>query len=196
MYKESNMLRRKHQCRAAWFRPRIHHLADLKVEVSLIGASLGAAIRASDSSTSRLVATQTDLLSVEGVAIDSVQRVVGNTIAVRSTPDELGCVGRVVVGVLGQAEAVALADDGGAEVAALCGDLHRGGLLAGSGGGEEDVLVAVVFDACAAGEGGGGEGEDAGEEGGGVHGDGVWLVCWRWLRSGLKGGLMLVGWLV
>lgn len=151
-----------------------HHLADLKVEVSLISASLGAAIRASDSSTTRLVTTQTNLMSIEGVSIDSVQRVISNSIAVRSTPDELGRVGRVVVGVLGEAEAVPLADDGGAEVTALCGDFHRGGLLRGSRGGEEDVLVAVVFDACAAGEGGGGEGEDAGEEGGGgVHGDGI-----------------------
>jgi len=149
-----------------------HHLADLKIEVSLVSASLGGVIRAGDSSASRLVATQADLLPIERVAIDSVDRVVSNAIAVGSTPDELRGVGRVVVCVLGETKAVALADDGSAEVAAVGCDLHRRGLLAGPGGGEEDVLVAVVLDSCVAGEGGGGEGEDAGDEGGGVHGCG------------------------
>ena len=72
-----------------------------------------------------------------------------------------------------------MAVDGSAEVAAVGCDFHRSGLLAGAGGGEEDVLVAVVFDSGVAGEGGGGEGEDAGDEGGGVHGCGCfWLVGW------------------
>lgn len=153
----------------------LHHLADLEVEVSLVSASLGGAIRAGDSSATRLIATQTDLLPIERIAIDSVKRVISNAIAVGRTPDELGGVGGVVVGVLGETEAVALADDGCAEVAAVGCDLHLSGLLAGAGGGEEDVLVAVVLDACVAGEGGGGEGEDAGDEGGGVHLDVVEL---------------------
>lgn len=167
------------------------HLADLKVEVSLVSASLGGAIGAGDGSATRLVTTQTNTLTIKGVPVNSVQRVVSNAIAVGSTPDELGGVGGVVVAVLGQAEAVALAYDGGAEVAAVGCDGDLSGLLARSRGGEEDVLVAVVFDAGAAGEGGGGESEDAGDEGGGVHVCGVWLLDWRWVDEGIG-----VGWLV
>lgn len=165
-----------------------HHLADLKVKVSLVSASLGRTIRASNSSASRLVTAQTNLLTIEGVAIDSVDRVVSNAIAVGSTPNELGGVGRVVVCVFGETKAVALADDGSAEVATVGCDLHLRGLLAGPGGGEEDVLVAVVFDSGVAGEGGGGEGEDAGDEDGGVHGCG----CFGWLVE----EWIVVDWLV
>ena len=55
-----------------YIRAENHHLADLKVEVSLVSASLGRTIRAGNSSASRLVTTQTNLLSIERVAIDSV----------------------------------------------------------------------------------------------------------------------------
>ena len=175
-----------------YIRAENHHLADLKVEVSLVSASLGRTIRAGNSSASRLVTAQANLLSIERVSIDSVDRVVGNAIAVGSTPDELRGVGRVVVCVLGEAEAVALAFDGSAEVAAVGCDLHLRGLLAGARGGEEDVLVAVVFDSSVAGEGGGGEGEDAGDESGGVHDCG----CFNWLiEDDWKSGLVLI-WLV
>ena len=64
--------------------------------------------------------------------------------------------------------------------------------MAGASGGEEDVLVAVVLDSGVAGEGGGGESEDAGDEGGGVHGCG----CLGWLIEGdWKSELVLI-WLV
>ena len=125
----TNMLQRKTStlipmASLLYMTAKIHHLADLKIEVSLVSASLGGTIRAGNSSASRLVTAQTDLLSIERVAINSVDRVVSHAIAVGSTPDELGGVGRVVVCILGQAEAVALALDGGAEVAAVGCDLH------------------------------------------------------------------------
>jgi hypothetical protein len=160
-----------------------HHLADLKVEVGLVSASLRRAIRVGDGSTSGLVARETNTLTIKGVAINSVERVVSDSVAVRSTPDQLGSVGRVVVRVLGQTEAVALALDGSAEVAAVGCNLHLRALLAGTGGGEEDVLVAVVLDACGAGEGGGGKSDDAGEDSGGVHGCDGWSICLRLLEE-------------
>ena len=116
-------------------------------------------------------------MSSKRVSVDSVQRVVCNTIAVRSTPDQLGGVAGVVVRGLGKTIAVALAVDGGAVVAAVGCDLHLSALLVLASGGEEDVLFAVVLDSCGAGEGGGGESEGAGDEGGGVHGcGGGWFV--------------------
>jgi hypothetical protein len=151
-----------------------YHLADLEVEVGLVSASLGRAVRVGDGSTTRLVARQRDALTIEGVTIDSVERVVSNSVAVRSTPDQLGSVGRVVVRVLGQTETVALTLDGCAEVAAVGCNLHLRALLARAGGGEVDVLVAVVLDACGAGKGGGGESDDAGEDSGSVHVCGIW----------------------
>ena len=116
-------------------------------------------------------------MSSKRVSVDSVQRVVCNTIAVRSTPDQLGGVAGVVVRGLGKTIAVSLAVDGGAVVAAVGCNLELSALLVGAGGGEEDVLLAVVLDSCGAGEGGGGESEGAGDEGGGVHGcGGGWFV--------------------
>jgi hypothetical protein len=135
---------------------KIHHLADLKIKVGLVSASLGRTIRAGNSSATRLVTRESNTLSSKRVAIDSVQRVVSNAIAVRSTPNQLCSVGRVVVRGLGKTIAVALTVDGGAVVAAVGCDLHLSALLVLAGGGEEDVLLAVVLDACGAGEGGGG----------------------------------------
>jgi hypothetical protein len=155
----------------------------LKIKIGLISTSLGRTIRASDSSTTRLVTRESNTLSSEGVSINSVQRVISNTIAVRSTPNQLGGVAGVVVRGLGQTVAVALAGDGAAVVAAVGCDLHLGALLVGAGGGEEDVLFAVVLDSCGAGEGGGGESEGAGDEGGGVHGCGGGWFCWRWIED-------------
>jgi hypothetical protein len=163
----------------------------LEVEVGLVSASLGRAIRVGDGSTTRLVSRQRDALSIKGVAIDSVERVISNPVAVRSTPDQLWGVGRVVVRVFGQTEAVALALNWSAEVATVGCNLHLGALLAGTGGGEEDVLVAVVLDACGAGEGGGGKSEDAGEDGGGVHCG--WLVGWLIGVVGTVGLICLIG---
>jgi hypothetical protein len=162
---------------------KIHHLADLKIKVGLVSASLGRTIRAGNSSATRLVTRESN----------SVQRVVSNAIAVRSTPNQLCSVGRVVVRGLGKTIAVALTVDGGAVVAAVGCDLHLSALLVLAGGGEEDVLLAVVLDACGAGEGGGGESEGAGDEGGGVHGcGGSWFLGsemkWSWLFGGADDG--------
>lgn len=152
----------------------INPLADSKSKVIGIRASLGASIHRSNSRAVRLVSSEAHTLSIEGVSINIVERVVNNTSTVRSTPDQLGSVGRVVVGVFGQAVAVALALELFAVVASVGGELLLGVGLVLTGDGEVDVLRAVVLDCGLAGEGGGGEGEDAGGgQGGEVHFDGV-----------------------
>lgn len=152
-------------------------LADSKGEVVSIRASLGAAINSSNSRAVRLVSGQADTLSIEGVAINVVERVVDNTSAVRSTPDQFGSVGRVVVGVLGQAVAVALALELLAVVTTVGRQLLLGVGLVLTGNGEVDVLRAVVLDCGLAGKSGRGESENTcGGESGEVHFDGVeWI---------------------
>lgn len=48
--------------------------------------------------------------------------------------------------------------------------------MVGARDGQEDVFGAVVCDDGVAGKGGGGEGEEAGDDGGAVHGCGGGLV--------------------
>lgn len=147
----------------------IHHiiavtspLADSKGKVVGIRASLGATIDRGNSRAVRLISSKANTLSIEGVAINVVERVVDNTSAVRGTPDQLGGVGRVVVGTLGQAVAVALALELLAVVATIGGQLLLGVGLVLTGDGEVDVLRAVVLDCGLASKSGGGESEDAG----------------------------------
>jgi hypothetical protein len=147
-----------------------------KSKVVGVRASLCAPINSSNSSTIRLISSQLDTLPSKSISIHIVQRIVNHSRTVRSTPDEFGSVGRVVVAILGQAVAVSLALEFLAVRAAFCGELLLSGGLVLTGYGEEDVLGAVVFYGGLAGEGGGGEGEDAGEgDGGEVHGCDVWF---------------------
>jgi hypothetical protein len=162
-------------------------LAQGKSKVVSVRASLCAPINSSNSSTIRLVSSQLDTLPSKSISIHIVQRIVNHSRTVRSTPNQFGSVGRVVVAVFSQAVAVSLALEFFAVRTAFCGELLlRGGLVL-TGYGEEDVLGAVVFDGGLAGEGGGGESEDAGEgDGGEMHGYGVvlrkWvdLICFGW----------------
>jgi hypothetical protein len=169
---------------------RTNPLAQSKGKVVRVGASLCATINTSDSSTIRLVSSKLHTLSVEGVSINIVQRVVNHSCTVRSSPNEFGSVGRVVVAVLCEAVAVSLALKFLAVVAALCGELLLGGGLVLTGDCEEDVLRAVVLDGGLASEGGGSESEDAGGgEGGEVHDCGVGFEKVGGCSFGLIGGL-------
>jgi hypothetical protein len=150
-----------------------------KSKVVGVRASLCAPINSSNSSTIRLISSQLDTLPSKSISIHIVQRIVNHSRTVRSTPDEFGSVGRVVVAIFGEAVAVSLALEFFAVGAAFCCELLLGGGLVLTGDCEEDVLGAVVFYGCLAGEGGGGEGQDAGEgDGGEVHDCGVGLKKW------------------
>ena len=160
-----------------------------KSKVVGVGASLCATINAGDSSTVRLVSSKLHTLSIERVSINIVEGIVDHSCTVRSSPDELGSVRRVVVAVLGEAVAVSLALELLAVVASVCGQLllRRGLVLTGDC--EEDVLRAVVLDGGLAGEGRRGQSEDAGGcEGGEVHDCGVGFRRWVFVGVGLIGG--------
>ena len=149
-------------------------LTQSKGKVVRVGASLCATINIGDSSTVRLVSTKLDTLSIERVSINIVERVVNHSRAVRSSPDEFGSVGRVVVAVLCDAVAVSLALELLAVVASVCGELLLSRGLVLTCDGEEDVLRAVVLDGSLAGDGRRGQSENAGGgEGAEVHGCGV-----------------------
>jgi len=129
-------------------------LTHSKSKVVRVRASLCATINTGHSSTVRLVSSKLHALSIERVSINIVERVVNHSRTVRSSPNELGSVGRVVVAVLCEAVAVSLALEFLAVVASVCGELllRRGLVLTGDC--EEDVLGAVVLDGGLAGEGG------------------------------------------
>lgn len=129
-------------------------LTHSKSKVVRVRASLCATINTGDSSTVRLVSSKLHTLSIERVSINIVERVVNHSRTVRSSPNELGSVGRVVVAVLCEAVAVSLALEFLAVVASVCGELllRRGLVLTRDC--EEDVLRAVVLDGGLAGEGG------------------------------------------
>lgn len=112
--------------------------------------------------------------SSEGVAVDAADTPVEGARGGRGAQDELGGVGRVVVLVQGDTEAVALSDDlldGGGSGGELGG---AGGLLLAVGASQVDGLAAVVGDGDEGGAGRGSESDDAGDGGGETHDDGCW----------------------
>lgn len=148
---------------------RASPLAEGKSVVAAVGAGMGATIVGRDAVTSSLGWLEDKLLAIKGVAVDGGDRVVEVWRGVREAPDELWSAGAVVILVLGDAEAVALAGDD-LRVAATLGDLGRLALLVGASGGQEDAVLAVVDHDGLAGHGGRSQGQDAGCDGGGeVH---------------------------
>lgn len=111
------------------------------------------------------------MLAGKGVAVDAADRVIDGGRGVRDPGNQLRGRGRVVVGVLGQAERVSLAVDGFGVSASLAGEAGLARGLVGARDGQVDVFWAVVLhDEGLAGEGGGGQGGEGCEGDGGTHG--------------------------
>ena len=145
-------------------------LAQSESKVIAIIAHMRSSIVAINSITRELRARKEERLAGHRVAVDIRNGVVERRDGVGEAPDEFRGVGRVVLVVLGDAEAVALAGDGLRVQAAAAGDGLGGGLLIGAGDGQEDLLLAVVADVGGTGHCGRGEGQEAGQgDEGGVH---------------------------
>lgn len=137
-----------------------------KGEVIVATASPSASIKASDSLALGVGAPEAELGALKGVTVDLADGVVEGRRRVGEAPDELGCVGAVVVLVAGDAERVALVGDG-LRVLLAGGDGAGRGHLVGAGDGQVNGGGALVLHDGVAGHGGGGEGAGKDGEGGG-----------------------------
>jgi len=152
-------------------------LAKVEGKVTAVATGVDLAIVRGDGATRRV---ERELLACLWVSVHAGDGVVEGWRSIRESPDELWGAGRVVLVVVGDTEAVALAVDVLLVRASVTGNGHSGRLLVGAGDGQELLLGAVVDNVDGTGGGSGDEGHET------SGGDGVAHFEYKFV-IGLKG---------
>lgn len=142
------------------------HLAKVEGKVAAVVTGVDLAIVRGDGTARRV---ERESLACLRVSVHAGDGVVEGWWSIGESPDELWCAGRVVLVVVGDAEAVALAIDVLLVRASVTGNSHGGRLLVGACNGQEFLLGAVVDNVDGTGGGSGDEGHETSGGDGEAH---------------------------